>query len=112
LEIGDCDVLRDVRAGLHLLAMHELVPKASNGIRLAAKPAFQAVAALYGARAAKGEGSVEKAVQALDGMILSPAAATAMDTELLMRAVALRLCIAPDAYAPVYPTAGAGRKPA
>jgi len=35
-----------------------------------------------------------------------------MDTELLMRAVALRLCIAPDAYAPVYPIAGAGRKPA
>ncbi len=112
LEIGDCDLLREVRAGLHLLAMQELVPKASNGVRLAAKPAFQAVAALYGARAAKGEGSVEKAVQALDGMILSPAAATAMDTELLMRAVALRLCIAPDAYAPVYPTAGAGRKPA
>lgn len=44
-----------------------------------------------GARAAKGEGSVEKAVQALDGMILSFAAATAMDTELLMRAAALRL---------------------
>lgn len=111
-EVGGYDPLRDIRAGLHLIAMQELLPKVSNGIHLAAQPVFQAVTILYRGRAGKGGKILESAVLALDDLILSPAAITVMDNELLLRAAALRLCIAPDADAPVPQIPGSWRKAA
>lgn len=111
-EVGGYDPLRDIRAGLHLIAMQELLPKVSNGIHLAAQPVFQAVTILYRGRAGKGGKILESAVRALDDLILSPAAITVMDNELLLRAAALRLCIAPDADAPVPQIPGSWRKAA
>ncbi|QSZ59362.1 FUSC family protein [Rhizobium sp. ZX09] len=111
-EVGGYDPLRDIRAGLHLIAMQELLPKVSNGIHLAAQPVFQAVTILYRGRAGKGGEILESAVRALDDLILSPAAITVMDDELLLRAAALRLCIAPDADAPVPQIPGSWRKAA
>ncbi len=111
-EVGGYDPLRDIRAGLHLIAMQELLPKVSNGIHLAAQPVFQAVTILYRGRAVKGGEILESAVRALDDLILSPAAITVMDNELLLRAAALRLCIAPDADAPVPQIPGSWRKAA
>ncbi|MCZ7926986.1 FUSC family protein [Agrobacterium pusense] len=111
-EVGGYDPLRDIRAGLHLIAMQELLPKVSNGIHLAAQPVFQAVTILYRGRAGKGGEILESAVRALDDLILSPAAITVMDNELLLRAAALRLCIAPDADAPVPQIPGSWRKAA
>lgn len=111
-EVGGYDPLRDIRAGLHLIAMQELLPKVSNRIHLAAQPVFQAVTILYRGRAGKGGKILESAVLALDDLILSPAAITVMDNELLLRAAALRLCIAPDADAPVPQIPGSWRKAA
>ncbi|MFB0692853.1 FUSC family protein [Agrobacterium pusense] len=111
-EVGGYDPLRDIRAGLHLIAMQELLPKVSNGIHLAAQPVFQAVTILYRGRAGKGGKILESAVRALDDLILSPAAITVMDNELLLRAAALRLCISPDADAPAPQIPGSWRKAA
>ncbi len=99
--LGDCDPLRDIRAGLHLIAMQELIAKASVDIRLTAGSVFRAVTVLYGGLPADRQTSLEDAVRALDDLILSLAVTTAMDNEVLIHAAALRLCIAPDADRPV-----------
>ncbi|WCJ64995.1 FUSC family protein [Agrobacterium tumefaciens] len=98
--VGDCDPLRDIRAGLHLIAIQELVAKASVDIRLAAGSVFRAVRVLYGSLPADRQTSLEDAVRALDDLILSLAVTTAMDNEVLIHAAALRLCIAPAADRP------------
>lgn len=100
-EVYDRDLLRDIRVGLHLVAMQELIAEVSEGLRLAVEPVFRAVAPLYDGLPAERGASPENALRALDDLILSTTATTDMDIELLLQAVALRLCIAPEADRPV-----------
>lgn len=100
-EVYDRDLLRDIRVGLHLVAMQQLIAKVSEGLRLTVEPVFRAVAPLYDGLPVERGVSLENALRALDDLILSTTASTDMDIELLLQAVALRLCIAPEADRPV-----------
>jgi uncharacterized membrane protein YccC len=100
-EVYDRDLLRDIRVGLHLVAMQELIAEVSEGLRLTVEPVFRAVAPLYDGLPAERGASLENALRALDDLILSTTATTDMDIELLLQAVALRLCIAPEVDRPV-----------
>ncbi|MFF2324046.1 FUSC family protein [Agrobacterium sp. NPDC058088] len=100
-EVSDCDLLRDIRVGLHLVEMQELIAKVSADLRVIAEPVFHAVASLYSRLPADRDALLEKALRALDELILSTKATTERDAQLLLEAVVLRICIAPEAGAPV-----------
>ncbi|WLP57413.1 FUSC family protein [Agrobacterium fabrum] len=111
-DIWDGDLLRDLRAGLHLTAMLERIETVSGGLQVLAKPIFPTIRTLYQQpRAGRGE-RLKNAVSALDDLILSAEARTAVDIELLSHAVALRVCIAPDAFAPTLKTPSPNRRAA
>lgn len=98
------DLIRDLRAGLHITAMRELADEASMPIRLRAEAVFSGLEILYHLAPAERGDVLENAVGMLDNLILSSLEMIAADVdgELVVHAAALRLCLAPDAGPPVF----------
>lgn len=101
-EVSDVDLIRDLRAGLHMTAMRELADEGSTPVRFRVEPVFSRLEFLYQlAPAARGE-ALENILAILDDLIHSTAdgVTTDADTELVVHAAALRLCLAPEADPP------------
>lgn len=100
------DLIRDLRTGLHMTAMQKLVDGAPTTVRLKAEAAFEALKVLYDLKFDDRRGPLENALRTLDDLILSsPCKITsAAEEELLVSAVGLRICLAPDADPPVLTT--------
>lgn len=102
-DASDADLIRDLRAGLHIAAMQERAGEASMPVRLKAETVFSALEVLYQLAPAERTEALEKALGMLDDLILSTAdmVTTDADTELVVHAAALRLCLAPEADPPI-----------
>jgi uncharacterized membrane protein YccC len=105
-DVSYADLIRDLRAGLHLIALQERRDEASRPIGVMAEAIFCGFQVLYRLAPPKRDGAVAHVIGLLDDLILSAAdlAATDADTELLVHAAALRVCLAPQADPPVLTT--------
>lgn len=97
-ETSDADLIRDLRAGLHLTAMQDLLDDVSPTLRIRAETFFNAAKSLYGRKPKKQAETLEAALTLLDDLVLSAQGRhmTEIEREFLVRAAALRLCLAPD----------------
>jgi uncharacterized membrane protein YccC len=102
-DAANADLTRDLRTGLHMMAMQKLVDDASSSIRCKAEAVFEALEDVYELKSGGRRGPLENALRILDDLILSaPGTITSTaEGQLLVSAVALRLCLAPDADPPV-----------
>jgi uncharacterized membrane protein YccC len=96
------DLIRDLRAGLHLIAMQEHRDEAPMPVGVQVDAIFCGFQALYRlAPPERGDASAH-VLGLLDALILSAAdlMATGADTKLVVHAAGLRLCLAPQAQPP------------
>ncbi len=102
-DVSDADLIRDLRAGLHITAMQERANEASMPIRYRAEALCSRLEVLYQLVPAERGEALENTLGMLDDLIQSTADMVAKDadTELLVHAAALRLCIAPEADPPI-----------
>lgn len=101
--ISNGDIIRDLRTGLHLIAMQQMLEELPEITQRVARTILSAVASLYGVAPADRGDPLVGALGVLDGLIISLAASNADHTkELLAHAVALRLCLAPEADPPTF----------
>lgn len=100
------DLIRDLRAGLHLTAMQVRADEASVPVRIKADAIFSGVELLYRLAHPERGDAVAHVLGLLDGLILSAAdlTITDADTEMVVHAAALRMCLAPQANPPVLTT--------
>jgi uncharacterized membrane protein YccC len=100
---SDPDLIRDLRTGLHITAMQELADEASMPMRLKAQAIFSGLETLYRLAPAERGEPLENAIGMLDDLILSTADMVPVDaeTELVVHAAGLRLCLAPEADFPI-----------
>ncbi|EXL01871.1 membrane protein [Brucella anthropi] len=110
-DAANADLTRDLRTGLHMMAMQKFVDEASSSIRCKAEAVFEALEDVYELKSGGRRGPLENALRILDDLILSaPGTITSTaEGQLLVSAVALRLCLAPDADPPVLTTPPSGR---
>lgn len=108
---SDADLMRDLRAGLHITAMQVRSDEASIPVCVRAEVIFSALELLYRITPAKRGEAMERAIGMLDALILSSAdlCVTEADTELMVHAAALRLCLAPETDLPVSTTSPSNR---
>jgi len=101
-DLLDADLIRDLRAGLHITAMQELVGDVSRPVRRKAETVFSAMEALYRQRPTERAEPLKDAVGVLDDLILSLPEGFAIEADMhfVVHAAALRLCIAPSADPP------------
>jgi uncharacterized membrane protein YccC len=102
-DTSEADLIRDLRTALQINAMQDLAEETSPHIRGHAESIISGLEILYRlAPFARGE-ALGHMLGLLDAFILSPADATAnnADTEFMVHAAALRLCLAPKANPPV-----------
>ena len=105
-DAANADLTRDLRTGLHMMAMQKLVDEVSSSIRCKAEAVFEALEDVYELKSGGRRGPLENALRILDDLILSaPGTITSTaEGQLLVSAVALRLCLAPDFDPPVLTT--------
>ncbi|MBO1040965.1 FUSC family protein [Brucella pituitosa] len=105
-DAANADLTRDLRTGLHMMAMQMLTDEASSSIRCKAEAVFEVLEEVYDLKSCGRRGSLESALRILDDLILSaPGKITSTaEAELLVSAAGLRLCLAPDADPPVLTT--------
>ncbi|RVT69957.1 FUSC family protein [Agrobacterium sp. CNPSo 2736] len=110
-DTSDADLMRDLRAGLHITAMQVRSDEASIPVCVRAEVIFSALELLYRITPAKRGETMERAIGMLDAFILSSAdlCVTDADTELMVHAVALRLCLSPETDPPVSTTPPSNR---
>lgn len=101
-DTADADLMRDLRTGLNIKAMRDLYEQASMLIRLKAESIFSELEILYRLAPAERGEALGRTLELLDDLILSlgDATATDADTALVVHAVALRVCLAPEADPP------------
>ncbi|NLS00833.1 FUSC family protein [Rhizobium sp. P38BS-XIX] len=102
-EMVDADLIRNLRIGLHLAAMRDLIDGASEPVRLKSAAIFEALQGFSDPAADGRRASSMAAIVFLDDLIGFPQgnALSRAEHELLVSAAALRLCLAPDADPPV-----------
>jgi len=101
-DASNADLIRDLRAGLHLIAVQEHRDEAPIPVGVQVDAIFCGFQALYRlAPLERGDASAH-VLRLLDALILSAAdlKATDVDTELVVHAAGLRLCLAPQADPP------------
>lgn len=103
-ETLDADLIRDLRAGLHMTAMQELADEASVPIRIKAEAVFSALETLYRLSPADRGDVLDEALRVLDSLVLSSPVSADVDEDLMVQAAALRLCLAPDTGPPAFTT--------
>lgn len=105
-EIANADLIRDLRTGLHMVAMRQLAEELSEPVRRKAEAVFKAVAALYDVKSDKHCDQMENVLATLDDLVLSASGMTTVpvEREVLMSAAGLRICLAPNADPPVFTT--------
>lgn len=105
-DASDGDLIRDLRAGLHIAAMQAGTDEASMPVRFKAEAVFPALGVLYQLAPPERGEALENTLEMLDDLILSTAGmvTTGADTELVVHAAALRLCLAPEADPPILKT--------
>ncbi len=105
-ETSNADLIRYLRVGLHMTAMRELADEASIPIRFKTEAVLSALAVVYDLVPADRDEALKNALSRLDDLILSAPRVIAVDAEreLVVRAAALRICVARDADPPVLPT--------
>ncbi|TQN60694.1 FUSC family protein [Agrobacterium tumefaciens] len=108
---SDADLMRDLRAGLHITAMQVRSDEASIPVCVRAEVIFSALELLYRITPARRGEAMERALGMLDAFMLSTAdlSLTDADTELMVHAAALRLCLAPETDPPVSTTSPSNR---
>ncbi|AJY45099.1 FUSC family protein [Martelella endophytica] len=97
-EASNPDMIRVLRAGLHLTAMQDLLDDVSPALRIRANTLFNAAKSLYRRKPTKQSDALEAALTLLDDLILSAQGGhiSEIEREFLVRAAALRLCLAPE----------------
>lgn len=110
-ETANADLLRDLRTGLHLAAMQQVVNEASEPVRFKVEAVLNAAEGLYDVKSDRRRESLENALALFDALILSAPSMikAAAEGEILVHVAALRICLAPDADPPVLTTPPAGR---
>ncbi|QWW71140.1 FUSC family protein [Rhizobium sp. WYJ-E13] len=104
-DISNGDIIRDLRTGLHLIAVQELLVDLSEVTQPSASAVLARVAHLYDLAPADRDKPLADALGELDDLIMTLAVSNPVDTEeeLLMHAVALRICLAPEVDPPMFP---------
>jgi uncharacterized membrane protein YccC len=99
-DTADVDLMRDLRTGLNIKAMQELSEEASMLVSLKAERIFSGLETLYRLAPAERGEALGHTLELLDDLILSLGHATDAHMALLVRAAALRVCLAPEADPP------------
>lgn len=113
-DASNADLIRDLRAALHITAMQEHADEASIPVRDKAEAIFSGLEFLYRLAPAERGDTLGHTLGMLDALILSTVdlTATDADTELVVHAAALRLCLACEADPPVLITTPSKRNAA
>lgn len=99
---ANADLMRHLRAGLHIKEMQELVSDIPRHIQFKVTVVFKALQSLYGTKLPDSDRVLENALLCVDDLFVPDSALERSRAEeaLLIRAAALRVCLSPDSEPP------------